>query len=242
MRQLARAVGPRASRTPIAEVNAASRRRRPEHMDPILDRAHGPIGRKSSAQGYGRRERRAVKQVGELLDGSRPHDGRASRPRRWRKELDSIERIDRLTTDRRNPPRRQPARDRAASGGARRSPANGACRRWRTAGFEVIEPMPAKRKKRGVTSVRKINANRAECPRQHRAEDRTGPRPLGAKFATPRAKFCRSIPIQYCPKRLRRSHAKLPGPVPTRKSDNSRAESQRRRLICAACDMHVINC
>ena len=84
-----------------------------------------------------------------------------------------------------------------------------------------------------MTSAQKIRANRAN------ARASTARRPLLAALARRETRFAtRSafpfVPIPNCPKRLKRSRAKLPGPARALKFKSSRVELPKPRSTCDA--------
>ncbi|HVI64349.1 MAG TPA: hypothetical protein VM910_17455, partial [Bradyrhizobium sp.] len=134
----------------------------------VLDDARADKA-KELAQEYVRGERDAVTLVNELLtDAGVSMDTFMTKA--LRKRIDEIERIDRLTTI--APPQCRPARDGPASRGPRRNAATPRARDRgrRVYGRRVSSCAAASRRKRGLTSERKITANRAN------ARASTGPR------------------------------------------------------------------
>jgi hypothetical protein len=143
---------------------------------------------------------------------------------------------------RRGPPQRQPARDRSASGSARRKTAT---QRARDRGRRVrgwrVSPRAAviRRKKRGLTSERKITANRAN------ARANTGPQTDQgrARAARNALRHALSLPVGSIPalsEEVETLAHEIAGPANVETQELAH-QSPKRKSICTACVLRAIN-
>src|SRR5262245_47800499 len=145
---------------------------------------------KELVHGYVRAKREAVTLVNELLtDGGASMDTFISKA--LRDKIDDVERIDRLTAvaeSRRNASLREIDRRRAVLGETLRR----SVQEIEDGEFEVIEPTAAEGKKSGLTSERKIRANRAN------ARASTGPRTTWGRTRAARNALRHALSLPVC--------------------------------------------
>jgi hypothetical protein len=204
----------------------------------VWEDARGRKARELMEQ-YERREPKALRLIHKILTGAGISMD-ALRADALTKQLDNIERIDRLATiaeNRRNASLREIDRHRAVLGETLRR----SVQEIEDAEFKMIETTPAKGKKSGLTSDHKIKANRAN------ARASTGPQTAPAELAPQETRFAtysafRFAPMQRYQRRRKRLRREIAGPGCQRGNPkSSHAEPLKRRSIYAVCVTRGIN-
>jgi len=211
-------------------------------MDDILGEARTRKA-KELVQEYVRREPDAVTLVEELLsDAGTSMDTLVAKALALAANLDVIERIDRLTAvaeGRRNASLREIDRRRVVLAETLRR----TVQEVEDPEFEVIETTPAKGQKRSdlkVTSDNQVMANRAN------ARTSTGPKTMQGRTRSARnaLRHALSLPVYsnlvLC-EEVDALAREIAGTDAKPKFESSRAESPKRRSICAACVARAID-